>query len=124
MNLTFLLGMGLASDASMGWINWRSWRTYELFEITESCVLVSVLISRQKQIVYYIADMGGIFVEFLSFSASKYGAWSYNIWKILIVLSVVMDFWIDIGDINGDTQLVLNIYTSTDRVAQLLEALR
>ena len=75
-------------------------------------------------IVYYIADMGDTVVEFLSSSASKYGAWSYNICTVLIVLSVVMDFCIDIGDIYGDTQLVLNIYTFIDRVAQLFEALR
>jgi hypothetical protein len=73
--------------------------------------------------VYYIADMGGFVVEFLPSSASKYGAWSYNILTILIVLSVVMDFCIDIGDIYGDTQLVLNVYTFIYRVTQLVEAL-
>jgi hypothetical protein len=34
-----------------------------------------------------------------------------------------MDFRIDVGDIYGDLQSVLNIYTFIDKVAQLLEAL-
>jgi len=34
-----------------------------------------------------------------------------------------MDFCIDIGEFYGNTQLVLNIYTFINRVAQLFEAL-